>query len=204
MMDVPADPSRNTRTRILDVFSAHLAAQGYGGVSLDAVAREVGIRKPSLYHHFPEGKESVYREAALQQIAGQVTRMRSVLETGGALEDTLVGLASLHLDVEPGASALDQQIYDATRHVSDYVRAEGSRAYVGGLIGPVVDLMRRAVDDGSLIGDPSFLAWSFLGLASSVAPIPDDVGMPPDRRGEQNARSVQAVVDLFLDGARAR
>lgn len=204
MTTMPTDRTRDTRQEIVHRFADQLAAAGYLGASLDVVAREVGIKKASLYHHFPEGKESVYREAALQQIAGQVTRLRGVLEADGALEDTLVGLASLHLDVEPGASALDQQIYDATRHVSDDVRAEVSDAYVGGLIEPVVDLMRGAVTDGVLTGDPSFLAWSFLGLASSVAPIPDDVGMPPDRRGEQSARSVRAVVDLFLDGARSR
>ena len=181
-----------------------MAERGARGMSMRDLAAAAGMNVASLYHHFPEGKESVYREAALQQIAGQMTRMRAALDAGANLESTLVGLASLHLDVEPGAAALDQQIYDATRHVSDDVRAEVSGAYVGGLIEPVVDLMRRAVDDGTLAGDPSFLAWSFLGLASSAAPIPDDVGMPPDRRGEQSARSVRAVVDLFLDGARAR
>ena len=72
------------------------------------------------------------------------------------------------------------------------------------LIEPVVELMRRAVADGELAGDADFLAWCFLGLTSSMAPIPEDVAMPPGRRGEAVHRGVRAVVDLFLDGARPR
>lgn len=204
MSDMPADPSRDTRHEIVASFSAQLAAVGYLGVSLDLVAREVGIRKASLYHHFPGGKEALFREAALLQIGAQTARVADALARDGSLADVLEAVGALNVDVEPGAEALDRQVYDATRHVSDDVRAEVSTAYVAGLITPVVDLMARAVADGELAGDPQFLAWCFLGLTSSMAPIPDDVAMPPDRRGEAVHRGVRAVVDLFLDGARPR
>lgn len=204
MSDMPADPTRDTRHEIVASFSAQLAAVGYLGVSLDLVAREVGIRKASLYHHFPGGKEALFREAALRRIASQAAQVATALDGPGSLADVLESLGALNVDVEPGAEALDRQVYEATRHVSDDVRAEVSTAYVGGLITPVVDLMGRAVADGDLVGDPQFLAWAFLGLTSSMAPIPDDVAMPPGRRGEAVHREVRAVVDLFLDGARPR
>lgn len=204
MNDMPADPTRDTRGAILATFSVHLAEVGYLGVSLDVVAREVGIRKASLYHHFPGGKEEVFREAALQQIDRHGVRVAEALAREGMLADVLAAVGALNMDGDPGAQALDRQVYDATRHVSDDVRAEVSTAYVSRLIEPVVGLMRRAVDDGELAGDPAFLAWCFLGLTSAMAPIPDDVAMPPDRRGEAVLREVRAVVDLFLDGARPR
>ncbi len=204
MRDMPADPTRDTRSSIVASFSAQLAAVGYLGASLDVVAREVGIRKASLYHHFPGGKEALFREAALHQISRQAERVREALDESAPLPDVLEAVGRLNVEVEPGMAALDKEVYEATRHVSDDVREEVSTAYVGGLIDPVVDLMRRAVSGGEVAGDPTFLAWSFLGLTSSMAPIPDDVAMPPERRGDGVHRSVRAVVDLFLDGARPR
>jgi AcrR family transcriptional regulator len=47
--------STDTRTRAMSVYAAH----GYRGTSLEAVAREVGVRKPTLYHHLPGGKETL-------------------------------------------------------------------------------------------------------------------------------------------------
>lgn len=204
MSPMPADPTRDTRHEIVASFSAQLAAVGYLGVSLDAVAREVGIRKASLYHHFPGGKETLFREAALQHIAAQTATIAAAVGRDGSLAEVLEAVGALNVDAESGAEALDRQFYDATRHVSEAVRAEVSTAYVTGLISPVVDLMARAVADGELVGDPSFLAWCFLGLTSSMAPIPDDLAMPPDRRRDTVHRGVRAVVDLFLDGARPR
>lgn len=97
-------------------------------------------------------------------------------------------------------------MYDATRHVSDETRTVVSTAYMGGSIGPVVALMRDAVDAGEIAGDPDFLAWSFLHLAQGIAPLPDDVAMPPEHRGPRAEvrGQAEAVVRLFLDGARTR
>ena len=55
MTTMPTDPTRDTRTRAVEAFTARLATQGYLGVTLDAVAVEVGVRKASLYHHIPGG-----------------------------------------------------------------------------------------------------------------------------------------------------
>ena len=48
----------------MDVAEARLAGVGYLGVSLEEVAREVGVSKPALYYHFPGGKEELFVEIA--------------------------------------------------------------------------------------------------------------------------------------------
>lgn len=65
-----ADPA-STYARIIEVSAGLFARWGYHGTSTRRIAAEVGIRQPSLFHHFPSKKAIMEELLALNYLRPQ-------------------------------------------------------------------------------------------------------------------------------------
>lgn len=182
----------DTRERALDAAEALLPRLGYLGVSMDAIAAEVGVTKPSLYYHFPGGKEELFMTLMRRNLrrteAEMVQAILSAERAGAQLRAVMVWWFAQ----SKGSS---RQVREAGRHMAEDHQRELAKAVRDHLFKHIHAVMTRGVEEGDFRPhDTGTSTWMFLVLLSEMAGGEAQVGM---------RASAEEVAELFLGGITA-
>ncbi len=189
----------------MDVAESHLAGGGYLGVSLEEVAKEVGVSKPALYYHFPEGKEELFVEIvhrSLRHIREGLERAMAGPEDGaGKLREAARWLMAGEDRVEHMG-----ELRGVANFVAEQHQAGMAEGFYGSLYMPIRRTISAALESGEFRNnDPDFLTWAFLGIAAGmmdVQHVPSGLPALAAAVGE-DGQTADRMVDLFLEGALA-
>jgi AcrR family transcriptional regulator len=80
-MPRPVDPQ--LRERVLTAAERLFHERGYAAVSMQDLAEALGMRKASLYHYAPEGKEQLFVDVMERQLTIHGTKLRQAVTGAG-------------------------------------------------------------------------------------------------------------------------
>lgn len=187
------------KTNLLDAAERLFREHGFNDVSLGRLAREVGIRKPTIYHHFPGGKEDLFVAVQVRMFERVGGELNAILEDATSdLSDQLHAAARWFLSQPP--MFMLSMIHNDMDDLSPEGRATLARASYGLIMGPLIAAVARAQKTGAArMIDPHTVAGAFLAVLESNT-IAHRAGYGSgDLEG-----MVAGSVDLLLLGALSR
>ncbi len=184
---------------ILAAARREFLASGFGAVSMDAIAREAGVSKATVYAHFA-GKEELFgavvADVSEHHFRGFSARELDPVDVVASL--TILARRFLDLVLSPEAIAVNRIIigeairFPALGQVFWQAGPERTRAQIE-------TFMRRAGDAGSLaIADARMAADQFASLVRGEIHIRHLMRVETAADSARSAEVAQSAVDVFL------
>jgi AcrR family transcriptional regulator len=171
--DIPLNPARE---RVLNAAETLFQERGYDAVSLNDLAQALGLRKASLYHYAPGGKEMLYVEVMERSLG----RYRAGLEAAVRHEnlsfvERLRGAARWLL-TQPSLH-YGRMMQSDMAAVSRENALRLTRATYQALLAPLETLfapeMERRLGSSNRV---QYLAGAFLAVIESIHDLPEAFG----------------------------
>ena len=137
----------NLRDAVLDAARMMVSTEGTSGLSLRALAREVGVSHPAIYNHFAD-REALLAELSTEALLELGRTQRLALSKGTSAVDGIVRL---------GAAYFRFGVSDPARlrlaFAPEFARSAGYpsvRAAADAAEAPAIEAVTRAADEGLL------------------------------------------------------
>jgi AcrR family transcriptional regulator len=200
-------PSRgrlDKRRAILEAALKIFSRDGYAQASLDMIATEAGVAKPTIYNHLG-GKENLFRAVMTETAARANDKTLSVLDgfpadsgepdrLRGQLAEVAHRLAACYCDEQ--SAAVRRLLHAEALRFPDLfgsVRAGGPDYFIEALAGRLARLANAGLLE---VADPVRAARQFIALISDELPMAAAVGAEPGP--DEIDEVVAAGVDTFL------
>ncbi len=163
------------REALLDFAMRAFSERGYNGASMAEIADAAGLRKASLFHHFPS-KGALYQEV-LTHVTAQLAAMvaEAGLEQGSFLQrlDALGRVATEYFGFHPGSARL---LLRELLNEGPFLQAGGHAGVQSVLDGIAAFLQSGMLSDDIASQDPYQLALSLVSLHITYFAVPTTSG----------------------------
>lgn len=198
-MNVVKTARSNRRDEIITAAAQVFLATGYGETSIDTVAREAGVSKPTIYKYF-DNKEELFL-AIVDTISQKLLHPLSEVDLHAKAPVEAMELF--------GTRFITGMLTDNTVRLFRLMVAEGSRftelpeAFLTRASRPVRDRLVAYFEEQNKIGtmdirDTELAVWQFMGLMEQPSFWPVVMRVRPMPNSEEVEYIVKQAIDVFL------
>ena len=193
----PKDPAKHLA--ILEAAKALFLRHGYEGSSMEAIAREAGVSKLTVYSHFSD-KDTLFLEAVKAKCEEQLPQLFNHRDAQGPIDDQLLNIARAFLALinSPESLAMHRLMFGLA-HANPTLVQLFYDAGPGRILGELERFLRQADHRGQLrIAQPRAAAEHFCALLKGGHNFRLLIGLAQAQSAEEAERHVQEVVGLFV------
>ena len=193
----PSGSARAADTRDLAIEAARrlLLTGGDAALSMEGLARALALRAPSLYHHFPGGRDEMILAVADQCSRLDGEAIEAIVRGPGRTAERLAAVAR-HFAAEAGHHPY-HMLTELRKGLPQAARAQLQQIFADRVEAPLVALVREGQAAGELRAlDPELVVRAFLTLMLSLGEFEAD--------DPQRATLPGFLVDLLDQGLAAR
>ncbi len=198
---------KSSREKITATALAEFADNGLAGARIDRIAATAGVNKAMIYYHF-SSKDNLYRQVVDEFVGDLMSRISQAISDKATVETGLMRLAEVYTELVTEYPEFPRLLLRELADPGGRMLGRISRILVrSGNPAQMERLLSRGVAGGQLrrINVRQALV-SFLTMNIGyflMAPLLDEVMDIKDRKRFVKERK-KAVVDLFLNGVKAR
>ncbi len=195
--NAPPDRSASeAKERALDAAERLFMQRGYSAVTIRDIADTLGIRQPSLYHHFPEGKEQIYAEMAERLFMRHSRGMEQAIQAADLDLAEQLGAVARWFAGQPPLNLSSVMHADMPALSQERAQALSMAAYRH-LFEPLRQAFRAANERGETrSATPEVMAGAFLAVVEGV--------QFSRSRSLTRGEMIDEVISVMIDGLRPR